>query len=185
MPEAPAAKASSRRRRGTPKKAAADAQDAATDAASEAASATTPAEIDAGASHPATASLASAVPSGTLAVPAAIASPRAELSVGASDLSGQDQDDFPDRDQRQDDRMQQALDLVVSTIEALATERGGGEKIWGSMVKQTLKRRRPGFNEAYFGFRSFNRLLEEARDRGLVELELDDKSGGYTVRSLG
>jgi hypothetical protein len=53
------------------------------------------------------------------------------------------------------------------------------------MIKQTLKRRRPGFNEAYYGFRSFNRLLEVARDRGLIELELDDKSGGYTVRSLG
>ena len=74
--------------------------------------------------------------------------------------------------------------LVVSTIEALATERGEEEKIWGSMVKQTLRRRRPGFNENYYGFRSFNRLLEEARDRGLIELELDDKSGGYTVRSL-
>ncbi|HQN12702.1 MAG TPA: OST-HTH/LOTUS domain-containing protein, partial [Quisquiliibacterium sp.] len=77
-----------------------------------------------------------------------------------------------------------ALELVVSTIEALATERGEDEKIWGSMVKQTLRRRRPGFNENYYGFRSFNRLLEEARDRGLIELELDDKSGGYTVRSL-
>lgn len=88
------------------------------------------------------------------------------------------------RDQQSDDRMQQALDLVVSTIEALAAERGEDEKIWGSMVKQTLKRRKPGFNESYYGFRSFNRLLEEARDRGLIELDLDDKSGGYTVSSL-
>ncbi|HPA92109.1 MAG TPA: OST-HTH/LOTUS domain-containing protein, partial [Quisquiliibacterium sp.] len=83
-----------------------------------------------------------------------------------------------------DERVRTALELVVSTIEALATERGEDEKIWGSMVKQTLRRRRPGFNENYYGFRSFNRLLEEARDRGLIELELDDKSGGYTVRSL-
>lgn len=88
------------------------------------------------------------------------------------------------RDQQSYDRMQQALDLVVSTIEALAAERGEDEKIWGSMVKQTLKRRKPGFNESYYGFRSFNRLLEEARERGLIELDLDDKSGGYTVRSL-
>jgi len=84
-----------------------------------------------------------------------------------------------------EDRTAEAIDLVVSTIEALAAERGAGEKIWGSMIKQTLKRRRPGFNETYYGFRSFNRLLEVARDRGLIELELDDKSGGYTVRSLG
>ena len=82
-------------------------------------------------------------------------------------------------------RRQQALDLVVGTLEALSAERGEDEKIWGSMVKQTLRRRKPGFSEGYYGFRSFNRLLEEARDRGLIELSLDDKSGGYTVRSLG
>jgi uncharacterized protein (TIGR00288 family) len=82
------------------------------------------------------------------------------------------------------DRASEAIELVVGTIEALAAERGADEKIWGSMVKQTLKRRRPGFNETYYGFRSFNRLLEEARDRGLIQLELDDKSGGYTVRCL-
>ncbi len=82
------------------------------------------------------------------------------------------------------DRTAEAIDLVVGTIEALAAERAADEKIWGSMVKQTLKRRRPGFNETYYGFRSFNRLLEEARDRGLIQLELDDKSGGYTVRCL-
>ena len=83
-----------------------------------------------------------------------------------------------------DDRMQEALDLVVSTIDALLAERGEDEKIWGSMVKQTLKRQKPGFNETYYGFRSFNRLLEEARDRKMIELELDEKSGGYVVRAL-
>ena len=72
----------------------------------------------------------------------------------------------------------------MGTLEALAAERGEDEKIWGSMVKQTLRCRKPGFSEGYYGFRSFNRLLEEARDRGLIELSLDDKSGGYTVRSL-
>jgi len=54
--------------------------------------------------------------------------------------------------------------------------------IWGSMVKQTLKRRKPGFNETYYGFRSFNQLLEEAQARSLVSLERDEKSGGYIVR---
>jgi uncharacterized protein (TIGR00288 family) len=81
-----------------------------------------------------------------------------------------------------EDRIQEALDLTLETLEALAEERGSEEKIWGSMVKQTLKRRRPGFNESYYGFRSFNRLLEEAADRGLMELESDEKSGGYIIR---
>jgi hypothetical protein len=53
------------------------------------------------------------------------------------------------------------------------------------MVKQTLKRRRPGFNESYYGFRAFADLLEEAEDRGLLELELDERSGGYLIRIGG
>ena len=79
---------------------------------------------------------------------------------------------------------QEALDLVMETLEALAEERGSEDKIWGSMVKQTLKRRRPGFNESYYGFRSFKRLLDEAASRGLMELESDEKSGGYIIRSF-
>jgi uncharacterized protein (TIGR00288 family) len=81
-----------------------------------------------------------------------------------------------------DDRKQEAFDLVLSTIEALASERGA-DRIWGSMVKQALKRRRPGFNESYYGFRSFNALLEEAATRKLLSLEHDDKSGGYLVHA--
>ncbi len=80
-------------------------------------------------------------------------------------------------------RKQEALDLVLETLEALAAERGDEEKIWGSMVKQALKRRKPGFSESYYGFRSFNSLLEEAKARGLLELQGDEKSGGYIVRS--
>jgi hypothetical protein len=72
----------------------------------------------------------------------------------------------------------------METLEALAEERGSDEKIWGSMVKQTLKRRRPGFNESYYGFRSFNRLLEEAASRELMELEHDEKSGGYIIKKF-
>jgi len=81
-----------------------------------------------------------------------------------------------------DDRVQQALELVTGTIEALAAERGGDDKIWGSMVKQALKRVKPGFAESYYGFRSFNALLEEAANRGLIALESDPKSGGYIIR---
>jgi uncharacterized protein (TIGR00288 family) len=82
-----------------------------------------------------------------------------------------------------ENRKQEALDLVLETLEALVAERGDEEKIWGSMVKQALKRRKPGFHESYYGFRSFNSLLEEAKARGLVELQGDEKSGGYIVRS--
>jgi len=83
-----------------------------------------------------------------------------------------------------EERVQRGLEMVVETIDALLAERGEDERIWGSMVKQTLKRRNPGFNELYYGFKSFNRMLEEARDRSLVELENDDKSGGYIVRTV-
>jgi uncharacterized LabA/DUF88 family protein len=81
-----------------------------------------------------------------------------------------------------DERRQEALDLILETIEALGAERGDEEKIWGSMVKQALKRRKPGFNESYYGFRSFNGMLEEAERRGSLKLERDEKSGGYLVR---
>ena len=73
---------------------------------------------------------------------------------------------------------------MLATIEALAEEREPDEKIWGSMIKQALKRQRPGFNESYHGFKSFNQLLEEAQGRRLIELEKDEKSGGYIVRAV-
>ena len=75
-----------------------------------------------------------------------------------------------------------ALELIVETLEALTEERGGGEPIWGSMVKQAIKRRHPGFNERAYGFRSFNDLLADGEKRGLLTLRADEKSGGYTVR---
>jgi uncharacterized LabA/DUF88 family protein len=81
-----------------------------------------------------------------------------------------------------EERTQKGLDLVVETVEALVAERGGEEKIWGSMVKQALKRRKPGFTESYHGFRSFNALLEAAEKSGRLKLERDEKSGGYIVR---
>ena len=81
-----------------------------------------------------------------------------------------------------EERTQKGLDLVVETVEALVAERGGEEKIWGSMVKQALKRRNPGFTESYHGFRSFNALLETAEKSGSLKLERDEKSGGYIVR---
>lgn len=79
-------------------------------------------------------------------------------------------------------RKEEAMDLIVETLEALMEERGEDEIVWGSMIKQTLKRRKPGFDESYYGFRSFSLLLEEAEDQGLVDLERDDRSGGYICR---
>ena len=81
-----------------------------------------------------------------------------------------------------DERRHEAIELIVGTVEALASERGGDDKVWGSMVKQALKRVRPGFAESYYGFRSFNAMLEAARDAGALSLERDEKSGGYAVR---
>ena len=79
-------------------------------------------------------------------------------------------------------RHQEALDLAIETVEALIAERGDEERIWGSMVKQALRRRKPGFNESFYGYRSFNELLEDAARHGMLMLERDDKSGGYLVR---
>ena len=76
----------------------------------------------------------------------------------------------------------EAIDMVVKLAEELIAERGG--QVWSSMVKQTLKRRKPGFNESFYGFRSFSEVLEEAEDLGLLSLELDDRSGGYIVRTV-
>jgi uncharacterized protein (TIGR00288 family) len=81
-----------------------------------------------------------------------------------------------------EDRRLEAMELAVETVEALIAERGDEEKIWGSMVKQALRRRKPGFNESFYGFRSFNELLEDAAQHALLMLERDDKSGGYRVR---
>jgi hypothetical protein len=83
-----------------------------------------------------------------------------------------------------DDKQQEALDLVLETVEALLKERGEQEKVWGSMVKQTLKRRKPGFDETYHGFRTFGQLLEEAQARKLLTLQHDEKSGGYIIQSV-
>ncbi|MBM5812869.1 MAG: NYN domain-containing protein [Gammaproteobacteria bacterium] len=84
-----------------------------------------------------------------------------------------------------DERRQEGVELVVATIEDLFAERDAEEKVWGSMVKQAIKRRKPGFSESYHGFRTFGAMLEEARDRGLIGLEFDAKSGGYIITRVG
>jgi uncharacterized protein (TIGR00288 family) len=107
--------------------------------------------------------------------PAAANNAKAESSADNVEKDGSDKDSR--------DKMAEALDLVMETIEALFTERGAEEKIWGSMVKQALKRRQPGFNESYYGFKSFGKLLDEAHARKLLVLEPDEKSGGVIIKS--
>jgi len=104
--------------------------------------------------------------------PTGAAKPAAKAAAEAS---------APDR-KSDEERRQEALDLILETIEALVAERGGDEKIWSSMVKQALKRRKPGFNESYYGFRSFNGMLEEAERRGNLTLERDEKSGNCRIQ---
>ena len=85
-------------------------------------------------------------------------------------------------DKSNGEKKQEAFDLMLGTLDALVAERDADERIWGSMVKQALKRRNPGFNESYYGFRAFSDLLEEAEKKGLIKLEADEKSGGYVVK---
>lgn len=78
-------------------------------------------------------------------------------------------------------REEKAFEWVLETMDDLFSERDPEEKVWGSMVKQALKRRKPGFSERYHGFRSFSELLEQMEQRKMVVLEHDQKSGGYII----
>ncbi|HEY4351840.1 MAG TPA: NYN domain-containing protein [Paraburkholderia sp.] len=93
----------------------------------------------------------------------------------------------PDGDkQRKEDldtRKSKAIEIAVQTFDALATERGDSGKIWASVLKNAIKRRKPDFNETYYGFRAFGNLLEEAQARGLLEVGRDEKSGTYVYRN--
>jgi len=81
-----------------------------------------------------------------------------------------------------DNKRQEALDFIVETVEALIAERGMDEKIWGSLVKTTMQRRRPGFTESSYGYRSFKELVEDAQKHKLLAVVRDDKSSQYTIR---
>jgi hypothetical protein len=81
-----------------------------------------------------------------------------------------------------EDKRQEAMDFLVETVEGLVSERGSDEKLWGSMVKTTMQRRRPGFNESFYGYRSFRELMEDAQKHKLLLLLRDEKSGQYSIR---
>lgn len=95
----------------------------------------------------------------------------------------------PDEEKRRkaelEARKNQAIDMAVETFDALVSERGDSGKIWASVLKEAIKRRKPDFSESYYGFRAFGNLLEEAQARGLLEFGRDEKSGAYVYRSSG
>jgi len=81
------------------------------------------------------------------------------------------------------EKVQECFALLVDSI--LALQRENKEILWGSMVKETMKRKKPSFNETYYGFRTFSHLLEDAQRRGIVVLRKDQRSGSYIVEDLG
>ena len=83
---------------------------------------------------------------------------------------------------KDENSMDAAIQLVLETAEELSAVQGHRQRLWGSMVKQTLKRRKPGFNERAYGARAFSDLLEEAESRGLMKLTHDERSGGYIIQ---
>ncbi len=78
---------------------------------------------------------------------------------------------------------EEALEMILDQVEALFRERD--TNVWASLVKQTLKRKRPNFSETFYGYRNFSDLLEDAEKRGLLEIEKDEKSGGYIIQAFG
>jgi hypothetical protein len=79
-----------------------------------------------------------------------------------------------------DGKKQEAFERVVATVASLESDY---DPVWGSQVKQSVKRVYPGFNESYYGYRSFSDLLEDAAKAGVIAIELDGPSGNYRVRS--
>lgn len=84
-----------------------------------------------------------------------------------------------------DARRTKAVEMATETYEALVTDRDEGGRVWASVLKEAIKRRNPGFNENYYGFRTFGNLLEDAQQRGLLEFGRDEKSGAYVSRGTG
>src|SRR3989338_975309 len=76
----------------------------------------------------------------------------------------------------------EAMAQLIDAIQAL--QRENKETLWGSMVKQTMIRKNPAFNESYYGFSTFSKLLEEAAKQKIVTLERDEKSGTYVITTL-
>jgi hypothetical protein len=89
------------------------------------------------------------------------------------------------RREEAENRKNKAVELALQTFEALYSERGDGGKIWASVLKEAIKRRKPDFSESYYGFRSFGGLLEEMQSRGFLKMGRDEKSNAYVFRNSG
>jgi uncharacterized protein (TIGR00288 family) len=77
-------------------------------------------------------------------------------------------------------KQQEAVDRIGEIVESLESDY---DPVWGSMVKQTVKRVYPDFSESYYGYKSFSELLEDAAKQGQVVLEFDEDRGNYKVRT--
>jgi hypothetical protein len=89
------------------------------------------------------------------------------------------------RSEKAEERKARAVELAAATLADLMADRGENDRVWASVLKEVMKRRNPGFNETYFGFKTFGNLLEEAAARGLLAVGRDDKSGTYVTRIFG
>lgn len=86
------------------------------------------------------------------------------------------------RREKFEERKNKGIEIVADTFVDLIADRGESERIWASVLKEVVRRRHPGFNESYYGFRSFGNLLEEAAARGLLGFGRDDK-GAFVFRA--
>ena len=73
----------------------------------------------------------------------------------------------------------EVFQLMADAMQALIRE--DKDVLWGSMIKQTMKRKRPSFNEGYYGYDTFSELLEDAQSKDIIRLRRDQRSGGYIV----
>ena len=74
------------------------------------------------------------------------------------------------------------IEAIEWLCEIVRSQQADYESLWGSQVKQTIRRVHPGFNEAYYGYKSFTELIKDAESRGLLRLEYDETRGNYKVK---
>jgi uncharacterized protein (TIGR00288 family) len=113
---------------------------------------------------------------------AAKKTPRSPSTAGAASRTKTEA--APEEEKKAGGNPEEAIEMVVDTLDALAAERGDTETIWGSMIKDAIKRRQPQFSERFHGFRTFGALLETAKKRGLIAIRRDEKSGNYQVTQV-
>jgi hypothetical protein len=83
------------------------------------------------------------------------------------------------RGRRRTDRKEVALDQLLEIVRSLERDY---DPLWGSLVKQTIRRVYPGFNESYYGYRTFSDLLKDAELSSLITLEYDESRGNYKIQ---